>query len=168
MDEQSPSILPDSQTFKQLWDALGLKLFETAKGLSLIPCRDSIKGENKVSGSSKPVSRVLYPDFSRDGDHLSSPDVTIGVKRPTRGRGRASLYPSIWSCSGWVLLSRLVTQPLVSSYLTISPLPRRAVCFCGTFRRVAPPGCYPASCPVELGLSSPKIQGGHPVYLTRL
>ncbi len=29
-----------------------------------------------------------------------------------------------------------------------------AVCFCGTFRRVTPPGRYPASCPVELGLSS--------------
>src|SRR5690606_9916749 len=26
--------------------------------------------------------------------------------------------------------------------------------FCATFRRVAPPGCYPAHCPVELGLSS--------------
>ena len=30
----------------------------------------------------------------------------------------------------------------------------RAVCFCGTFGRVAPPGCYPAPCSVELGLSS--------------
>ena len=26
---------------------------------------------------------------------------------------------------------------------------------CGTFHRVAPPGYYPAFCPVELGLSSP-------------
>jgi len=33
------------------------------------------------------------------------------------------LRPSIWSCSGWGLPSRLITQPLVSSYLTISPLP---------------------------------------------
>jgi hypothetical protein len=30
----------------------------------------------------------------------------------------------------------------------------RAVCFCGTFRRVTPPGRYPAPCSVELGLSS--------------
>jgi len=29
--------------------------------------------------------------------------------------------------------------------------------FCATFRRVAPPGCYPAPCPLELGLSSPAI-----------
>ncbi len=72
------------------------------------------------------------------------------------GTGQASLSPSVWSCSGWGLPSRLVSQPLVSSYLTISPLPflGRAVCFCGTVRRVTPPGHYPASCPVELGLSS--------------
>jgi len=60
------------------------------------------------SGLSEPVSRVLYPDVpirftpaasrknevnrdNRDGDHLSSPGVTTGVKRPTRGLGRASL-----------------------------------------------------------------------------
>ena len=42
----------------------------------------------------------------------------------------------------------------------------KAVCFCGTFRRVTPPGRYPASCPVELGLSSRLKAGGHPVYLT--
>lgn len=30
-----------------------------------------------------------------------------------------------------------------------------AVCFLWRFPRVAPPGCYPASCPVEPGLSSP-------------
>ena len=79
--------------------------------------------------------------------------------RPTRGTGRATLCPSIWSCSGRGFPGRLVTQPPVSFCLTISTLPALAnqplaVCFCGTFRRVAPPGCYPASCPVELGLSS--------------
>ncbi len=31
--------------------------------------------------------------------------------------------PSIWSCSRWGLPSQPVTWPLVSSYLTISPLP---------------------------------------------
>ena len=34
--------------------------------------------------------------------------------------------------------------------------------FCGTFRRVAPPGCYPAPCPVESGLSSPVSRGDRP------
>jgi hypothetical protein len=44
----------------------------------------------------------------------------------------------------------------VSSYLAISPLPAQAqaVSFCCTFCGVAPPGRYPASRPVELGLSS--------------
>ena len=44
----------------------------------------------------------------------------------------------------------------VSSYLAISPLPTQAqaVSFCCTFCGVTPPGRYPASCPVELGLSS--------------
>src|SRR5262245_28883818 len=51
---------------------------------------------------------------------------------------------------------------LVSSYLTVSPLPRERRCrrrarrsaFCGTVRGVAPPGGWPAPCPVESGLSS--------------
>jgi len=55
---------------------------------------------------------------------------------------------------------------LVRSYRTVSPLPvrtrqpegrrarhRRSV-LCGTFLRVAPTGCYPASCPAESGRSS--------------
>ena len=64
--------------------------------------------------------------------------------------------PSIWPCSGRGLASRCVSTPLVRSYRTISPLVAwwRPVCFCATFRRVTPPGCYPAPCPVEHGLSS--------------
>jgi len=47
----------------------------------------------------------------------------------------------------------------VSSYLTLSPLPRglstaRRFAFCGTFLGVAPTRRYLASCPVKLGLSS--------------
>ena len=36
---------------------------------------------------------------------------------------------------------------------------------CGTFHRVAPPGCYPAFCPVELGLSSSQKGRDHPARL---
>jgi hypothetical protein len=45
----------------------------------------------------------------------------------------------------------------------------RAVCLCGTFRRVAAPGRYPAPCPLELGLSSLLRKEGErpPVLLTR-
>ena len=47
----------------------------------------------------------------------------------------------------------------MSSYLTLSPLPRslaaaRRFAFCGTFLGVAPTRRYLASCPTKLGLSS--------------
>src|SRR5215212_812475 len=56
-------------------------------------------------------------------------------------------------------------KPLVRSYRTVSPLPaalrslarakaRWRFVFCCTFRGLAPPGGYPAPCPVEFGLSS--------------
>ena len=68
----------------------------------------------------------------------------------------------MWACSGRGLASRRVTTPLVRSYRTISPLPlARRYSFCATFRRVAPPGCYPAPCPVEFGLSSGSVDS-HP------
>ena len=53
--------------------------------------------------------------------------------------------------------------PLVRSYRTVSPLPaapaiareaRWRFAFCCTFRGLAPPGSYPAPCPMEFGLSS--------------
>jgi len=48
---------------------------------------------------------------------------------------------------------------LVVSYTTVPSLPvlhtqPSAVHFCGTILRLAPTGRYPASCPVEPGLSS--------------
>jgi len=56
-------------------------------------------------------------------------------------------------------------EPLVRSYRTVSPLPaagrslsrataRWRSTLCCTFRGLAPPGSYPAPCPVEFGLSS--------------
>jgi len=64
--------------------------------------------------------------------------------RPVRGRA---------SCFRWGLPERTSPCNSVSSYLTISTLPARrseqAVCFCGTFLRVAPTGRYPAPCPGE-------------------
>jgi hypothetical protein len=77
---------------------------------------------------------------------------------------RAASSPPVRSCSRWGLPGRHVSMPPVRSYRTISPLPPgfcvvvaagRLYHFCGTFRRVTPPGRYPASCPMEPGLSSP-------------
>ncbi len=61
-----------------------------------------------------------------------------------------------------------LTRDAVRSYRTVSPLPAlnelwRSI-LCCTFRRVAAPGCYPACCPLEFGLSSAlrQAQGGDP------
>ncbi|GAP07803.1 hypothetical protein ATHL_02691 [Anaerolinea thermolimosa] len=78
--------------------------------------------------------------------------------------GRAALTPKGWSLlglapGGGCLAGALLRSPVVS-YTTISPLPhpRRyvSVALSGTLRR---PGCYPAPCPVERGLSSTLYQG---------
>lgn len=48
-----------------------------------------------------------------------------------------------------------VASYAVGFYPTISPLPEnRRYIFCGAFYSVTAPGCYPASCPMEPGLSS--------------
>lgn len=119
---------------------------------------------------------LLSPCGARGSNHLSRATVTCRLKQPTReltDEQSASVHvvhtnPSAWSCSGWGLPSQPVTWLLVSSYLTISPLPDilrhssyrliseicRAVCFCGTFLKVTLTGRYPASCSLEFGLSS--------------
>jgi hypothetical protein len=137
-------------------------------------------GDAAVPGASRPVSRVLCPRIPA-GRWPSIYDRRC--RRPPAanpGTGRASFRPPIWPCSGWGLPSRPVSRPLVRSYRTISPLPRArvsggpkpaffdpgAVCFCGTFRRVAPPGCYPAPSPggARTFLSPESNRGsGHPV-----
>ena len=54
-----------------------------------------------------------------------------------------------------------VTREAVVSYTALPPLPGiyRAVYFCCTILRVASTGRYPASCPVQPGLSSPRYSG---------
>ena len=62
---------------------------------------------------------------------------------------------------GFTWLPVLPREP-VSSYLTLSPLPSHVE---GGLLSAAlavgyPPGCYPASCPVEFGLSSRAFRAG--------
>jgi len=66
-----------------------------------------------------------------------------------------------------VFLSRPVTRPPVSSYLAISPLlpKRKRYVSVALFRRVAPPGCYPASCPRSSDFPLRYSRSGHPFYL---
>ena len=54
------------------------------------------------------------------------------------------------------------------SYRTISPLPLRAVCFCGTFRRVAPPRLAPGAVPCEVRTFLPGMPGPPSGRLQRL
>jgi len=52
---------------------------------------------------------------------------------------------------------------LLLHLFTLTPGEPEADCFCGPIRRIAPPGCYPAPCSVEFGLSS----GGMPPAVAR-
>ena len=94
-------------------------------------------------------------------NHLSRLIVTNKLKRRTRRRdGQPLNCLSIRSCSKWGLHSHEVAITLVSSYLTFPPLPEltQAVYLCCTFLQVTLTGRYPAPCPMELGLSSPRSQ----------
>src|SRR5207244_6262148 len=79
-----------------------------------------------VEVRSRPVSRILFPvpalGPSPGGDHLSGDRVAAALVQPTRELRAGHPLPA-WPCSGWGLPSRPVTRPLVSSYLTVSPLP---------------------------------------------
>ena len=117
--------------------------------------------------SSRPISRVLFPpghEPVEGSDHLSRTTVTRRLQQPTRGlrtsspqRGRGSPptpRPLLGLAPGGVCLAGPVARAAGEPLPHLFTLTVTAVCFCGTFHRVAPPGCYPAPCSVELGLSS--------------
>ena len=100
-------------------------------------------------------------------NHSSSPAIAGGIKQPTRklrtGRpGNASLF-GLAPCG--VLPATRVATSAVRSYRTFSPLlafapygaPAERYIFCATFLQVALTGRYPAHCPAEFGLSSPRL-----------
>ena len=101
------------------------------------------RGEADWSG---PVSRVLCPPHeAADGDHFSRTQIALGLEQPTRKWGRggppraAPSRRTLRSSSCLALLPMGFAEPdrspglLVSSYLTVSPLPTertpQAVCF---------------------------------------
>ncbi len=90
--------------------------------------------------------------------HLSSTYITVCLKRSLPGGQRAASTLPIRSCSRRGLPGTSVTCRPVGSYPTLSPLPGAETgrsSLCCTFLWLAPTGRYPASCPVEPGLSSP-------------
>ncbi len=99
-------------------------------------CREPGKAAIICLGRRSPVASRGLPGSHREAGHLCSP---------------------IWPCSEGGLPCpsgrperRWALTPPFHPY---RPAGRRFV-FCGTFRRVTPPGCYPAFRPVESGLSS--------------
>jgi hypothetical protein len=75
---------------------------------------------------SRRISRILSPVSRRTGHRVAA--ISLGAAsprpsmRPTRELRAGHPLPA-WPCSGWGLPSRPVARPLVSSYLTFSPLP---------------------------------------------
>ena len=117
-----------------------------------------------------PVSRILYPATSerRAAAIYLVPPLPEGIVRPTRGRqsgpalrpAEASPYLALLRVGFASIPARTGTwcalaapfHPCLSLAL---PRGHRRYRLCGTFRRIAAPGRYPAPCPVESGLSSP-------------
>ncbi len=103
---------------------------------------------------SKPISRVL--SWTIISLRLLSPASSSNLPRSTAGSRIASctvLLRMGFTCA------LFVTKEAVSSYLAFPPLPNHidlAVYLCCTFLEVASTRRYLASCPMELGLSSPK------------
>src|SRR2546430_2545141 len=101
------------------------------------------------------------------------PDVSSG-----RTRGGGGPPPSLlfWAFLGGGFAKPIRSPaPLVSSYLTVSPLPPRhprgrrrdgGLLSVALVRGVSPPGRYPAPCPAEPGLSSRRVTatGDRPAF----
>src|SRR5712691_420461 len=103
------------------------------------------QGRKVEEPACKPDSVPAAGEPAADGGHLSGSRVAATLVQPTREHRAGHPLPAR-PCSGWGLPSRPIARPLVSSYLTVSPLPlfetvgtehgleRWAVCLCGTFR----------------------------------
>ena len=118
-----------------------------------------------------PRGRGRAPKWSARNKPSSVPSrgriIPLGPSLPTASSslpgtrsGRAAPRPLFGLAPGGVCRATAVTSGPVRSYRTLSPLPvppeggHRRSPLCGTFRRLATPGRYPAPCPAELGLSS--------------
>jgi hypothetical protein len=111
------------------------------------------------------VPAAGYP--SAGDDHSSSAIVADGVERPTRRHGRAALGASLLGLApgGVFRASDVTAEPgeLLPHPFTLTSLRQgfggRSP-LCGTFPGVTPAGRYPAPCPAEPGLSSPRLCRG--------
>ncbi len=110
-------------------------------------------------GAACEVSRVLSPPERRRTISLGPPLPTASSSLPGTRVERAAPRP----CLALLRVGFAMRPPLPAArcaltapfhpYLCSRGSHRRSA-LCGTFRRLSPPGGYPAPCPVELGLSS--------------
>ena len=115
----------------------------------------SYTGWVQWEGASRPVSRVL----SRAIIHLGPPSPTASSSLPGSACG-PRIASLLGLASDGVCPAAAVAIRAVRSYRTFSPLPGalpRRYLFCGTFRGLAPPRRYLASCPLKPGLSSRRL-----------
>jgi len=126
------------------------------------------------------ISRVLFPEVSFRAmvipleKRLPAPSSDLPG---SYGRTTLLMLPYLVLLRAGFTKHLMSPSGLVSSYLTVSPLPRvltgenpvrRRSIFCGTFLPVTGTGCYPAPCPVELGLSSRPEKLGPATILSAL
>ena len=131
-----------------------------------------VKSRCQEDGPHKPSS-VRRPG-RRAGSSVWDPDHSgPRAAYPGLERGRRPQSPLFGLAPDGVCRATPVASGPVRSYRTLSPLPvprcrgHRRFALCCTFRHLAVPGRYPASCPVELGLSSARrvrrTPGGDPL-----
>lgn len=108
----------------------------------------------------KKRERAGHKPGSVEDGHLSGPLVSERLKRTDAESGRAA-HALSGPCSSRGLPGQGLSALPVGSYPTVAPLPvphsRAAIGglhFCGAILAVARTGRYPATCPVEPGLSS--------------
>jgi hypothetical protein len=130
------------------------------------------RGSAVLRGARRPIRRVLCIRLRRTGGHLSRPDVTGGLKRPTRGRSRTLPPRRVGAvllfglAPGGVCPALPLPEGPVRSYRTVSPLPRLpgAVWFLWHFPSGRPARVLPGTLPggARTFLSPPKADSGHP------
>ena len=126
-----------------------------------------MSGKKLAEAGRKPGPVPVAGCPAAGGDHSSRTAVTDGLKQPTRKHERAALDASLLGLApgGVYLASDVTVEPgeLLPHPFTLTRRSGRTS-LCGTFPGVTPAGRYPAPCPVEPGLSSPREGGGHLVY----
>src|SRR5439155_1686089 len=128
--------------------------------------------ETKEKRQRRPVSRVLFPErFAQGGGHFSRAPVTRRLQRPNpRARAGNPIALLFGLAPGGVCRADAVTRAageLLPHRFTLTALADGGLLSVALVRGVSPPGCYPAPCPVEPGLSSRRVAatGGRPGFL---